>query len=708
MSKDSKTANRLVNETSTYLLQHAYNPVDWYPWSPEALDRSREEEKPILLSIGYSACHWCHVMEHESFEDAETAQLMNEEFVNIKVDREERTDLDEIYMKAVQLMTGHGGWPMTVFLTPELKPIFAGTYFPPDDRHGMPSFKKILTGVSRAWKEKRPDVLKSADEVTEHLRKFESMGDLKSAVDIPNNPDEGTFERKMLTEAFSRLYTHFDQVWGGIGSQPKFPQPFCLELAMRLLAAPDTDESSKKQAREFLTTSLDKMAFGGIHDHLGGGFARYSVDRKWLIPHFEKMLYDNALLSSIYFDAFRIEKNAYWLEVAEGILDFVNRELSTEDGAFYSSLDADSEGKEGEFYVWTPAQIRACLSEDDARLFMRAYGVVEGGNFEEGKSAVNILMSPEDLASDLEMTLQEFQKKSKEIRAILLAEREKRVRPGRDEKVLTSWNSLMISGFVAGYKATGSVAYKERAVKATRFIVDNLLKIESESEKKTLLRTWGRGKAKLNGYLDDYAYFVQALLDLAEIDPEPLWLELALELTESSFERFYDEEAGGFFYTEDDQEDLVLRPRSHFDGSVPSGSSVTVSNLLRLHKITDREKYLKVSGIVFGIYGDIMLNRPEQFANLLSALDRYLDSGREIVLVSTENSSASQEYLNKIHAGYRPNDVVVVSDATHKYGEELKLLEDRQPLNDKPTVYICENFACKEPVASLEKLAEVL
>ena len=391
MSKDksTKTPNRLSNESSTYLQQHAYNPVDWYPWTEEALEKSRSEEKPILLSIGYAACHWCHVMEHESFEDQETAQIMNDNFVNIKVDREERTDLDEIYMKAVQLMTGHGGWPMTVFLTPDLKPIFAGTYFPPTDKHGMPSFKKILTGVSKAWQQKREEVEKSAQEVTDHLIKFESLGDLKTAINIESTSSDE--DLKVAENAFGLIDKYSDKVWGGIGSSPKFPQPFCLDLALKLGASEKVSNKTKESASQFLELTLNKMAFGGIHDHLAGGFARYSVDRKWLIPHFEKMLYDNALLCSIYFDAYRQSKNVYWKEVAQNILEFVDNELTTNDGVFYSSLDADSEGIEGEFYVWTPAQIEECLDEEDAQFIIKTYGVTDSGNFEKGKSVLNIL-----------------------------------------------------------------------------------------------------------------------------------------------------------------------------------------------------------------------------------------------------------------------------------------------------------------------------
>lgn len=709
----STTANRLVNETSTYLQQHAYNPVDWYPWSEEALTRAKEEEKPILLSIGYAACHWCHVMEHESFEDEETAALMNAEFINIKVDREERTDLDEIYMKAVQLMTGHGGWPMTVFLTPQLKPIFAGTYFPPDDRHGMPSFRKILSGVSRAWKEKRIDVLKSADEVTEHLIKFESMGDLKSVLDLKS--DAPDFDFGLLNRAFSLVYKYLDDAWGGIGSAPKFPQPFCLALAMRILVSEKSTEEQKDNAHHFLTLTLDKMAYGGMHDHLGGGFARYSVDRKWLIPHFEKMLYDNALLASIYFDASRIRifedetenkfKSDYWREVGRGILSFVKAELGTEEGAFYSSLDADSEGKEGEFYVWTPEEIESLLPEEDARLFMRVYGVTERGNFEEGKSALHILMAPHELAGDLDMTLEQFKERIEPMKAELLARRAKRVRPGLDEKVLTSWNSLMISGFIAGYKVERNQDYLKTATDAADFIIDNLLKDGR------LLRTWGKGVAKLNGYLDDYAYFIQALLDILEVMPSSRYMELVLSLTETMLELFYDDEGdkGGFYYTgEKNQEDLILRPRSHFDGSVPSGSSVAVTNLVRLYKLTADKRYLDKARVVFGIYGQIMEKRPEQFGNLLCALDTYIEPGREVVVVlsSEEEVPDRQEMIFAVHENFRPRDVFLITDSSAQY--DLRIIEGKSAQANRSTVYICENHACQEPISSIEKVRQVL
>ncbi|MBX9695713.1 MAG: thioredoxin domain-containing protein, partial [Cyanobacteria bacterium] len=463
-----KTPNRLIGESSTYLLQHAYNPVDWFPWGPEALEKARAEEKPILLSIGYAACHWCHVMEHESFEDPETASLMNARFVNIKVDREERTDLDEIYMKAVQMMTGHGGWPMTVFLTPDLAPFFAGTYFPPVDKHGMPSFKRILLGVALAWKDKRGEVVESASEITAHLKDLEKIGRKGSDDDAEG---EKSLSRDLIFGAVDQIARTFDPRWGGFGSSPKFPHPFSLSLVMRVLNDSTAGDVRRQETSEIVETSLDKMAYGGIYDHLVGGFARYSVDRQWLIPHFEKMLYDNALLTQTYLDGYLITKRDYWKDVAKGILSFVSKELRTPDGAFYSSLDADSEGEEGKFYVWTPASIEEVLGEKDGKWFCEIYGVTKTGNFEHGTSALHLTDSPENLANKNNITVDELWTRLEPMRAKLLEKRAERIRPGRDEKVLTSWNSLMISAYVYGYRVIQDPEYFDEAITAAEFLL---------------------------------------------------------------------------------------------------------------------------------------------------------------------------------------------------------------------------------------------
>lgn len=690
----SKTRpNRLINETSTYLLQHAYNPVDWYAWGPEALEKARVEDKPILLSIGYAACHWCHVMEHESFEDEATAKMMNDYFVNIKVDREERTDLDEIYMKAVQMMTGHGGWPMTVFLTPELKPFFGGTYFPPQDRHGLPGFKKLLTGLHQAWEEQRPEILKSSDELTGHMRLMDEIA----------KPDvEPLLNENLLELGTDKLSRIFDHIWGGFGNAPKFPHSFSLNLAMRY-AAPSSKgrPARKEECVEIYKTSLDRMAYGGIHDQIGGGFARYAVDRQWLVPHFEKMLYDNALLCKTYLDGYLLTGRTYWADVARGILEFVLRELTTEDGGFYSSLDADSEGEEGKFYVWDPEQVEAVLN-NDAEWFSEVFGVTKQGNFEHGKSVLHLTKSPEALQEKFNLSESEFWIKVRDCSVKLMTERARRVRPGRDEKVLTSWNCLMITAFIEGYRVLKEPRYLDAAQRATEFIFTNLVK------EGRLLRTWGQGKAKLNGYLDDYSYFVQSLLDLAEVDTNPKWLQEAERLTRVMLEQFGDTESGGLFYTSSDHEELVTRPKSHYDGSIPSGSSVAVFALLRLSKLTNNKDYEHKAVELLKLYAPFMTRVPDQFSNFLCAVDFYLAGETEIACLfkSGTESDDARKLLFELYAHYIPNKVVLCHNESES--STLPLVEGRKTLSGAPTAYICSNYTCDAPVADPAKLNERL
>lgn len=688
-------ANRLIHETSTYLLQHAYNPVDWYAWGEEALARAKKEDKPILLSVGYAACHWCHVMEHESFEDVPTAKMMNDNFVNIKVDREERTDIDEIYMKAVQLMTGHGGWPMTVFLTPDLKPFFGGTYFPKEPRHGMPSFTQLLTALSEAWRDRRAEVEESSGSVTEHLKMLDSL----------NARSEGKtgavqeIRKDYLQDAADRLLDVFDHRFGGFGNAPKFPHTFNINLSLRCIDhLVERSPSAKEAHKELVTTTLDRMAMGGIYDQIGGGFARYSVDRQWLIPHFEKMLYDNALMCQTYVDGYRLLGRRYWLDIAEGILSFVNRELKTEEGAFYSSLDADSEGVEGKFYVWTPAQIKDVLGTTDGEWVCEVYGVTQTGNFEHGTSALHFAKPPEEVARDHGMSVEMFFDRLRPLNEKLLHARERRIRPGRDEKVLTSWNSLMISAYVAGYVATGKEAYLETAKTCASFILEKLVKDGR------LLRTYGKGRAKLNGYLEDYAFFVQALLDLASADPDERWLSNARLLTDVMLERFNDQEEGGLYYTSDDHEQLVTRPRSHFDGAVPSGTSVATMNLVRLSRITGHDPYISRAQGLLLLYAPFFRKLPDQFGNLLCAADLFIHADQEVAIVANEVGPDLKEMIFCAHNGYRPNQLVVVSKPTSSY----RLLEHRGTISGKPTAYICKNFACQKPTTSAEDLLPVV
>lgn len=693
----SDKPNKLIDETSTYLLQHAYNPVEWYPWGPEALGKARSEDKPILLSIGYAACHWCHVMEHESFEDQDTATLMNNLFVNIKVDREERTDLDEIYMKAVQMMTGHGGWPMTVFLTPELKPFFAGTYFPPVDKHGMPSFKRVLLSVATAWKEKRDDVLESAGEIASHLKLLERVGGEETT-------DEAELA-KLLSEdtvrsAAQKMARNFDPRWGGFGSAPKFPHAFSLMLTMRAAIHKDAKNTFKSECKDVVETTLDRMAYGGIQDHLAGGFARYSVDRQWLIPHFEKMLYDNALLTRAYLDGYLLYGREYWKDVACGILDFVGSELRTANGAFYSSLDADSEGEEGKFYVWREEEIKDILGEEDGAWFCVIMGVSVHGNFEHGTNALHFPRSPEELASEAGISVEDLFARLNPLKKVLLDKRAKRVRPGRDEKVLTSWNSLMISAYVHGYVVTREKKYLEEAKDAANFIFENLM------SSGRLLRTWGQGKAKLNGYLDDYAFFIEALLDLSSVLGDKRYLSTAIELADYMLEHFWDREHGGFYFTSDDHEELIVRPKNHFDGSVPSGASVAVMDLLRLARLTDNDKYLEKARKGILLYGDFLLKAPDQFANTLCALDFYLSRPREIVLV--QGVPADEDFVFTLNEKYDPNKIVVVRNDGDELNVSSPLLEGRTAIGGKPTVYICRNYTCAAPLTDLASLKKEL
>jgi len=693
------TPNRLISETSTYLLQHAYNPVDWYPWSPEALELARKEDRPILLSVGYAACHWCHVMEHESFEDDETAKMMNEHFVNIKVDREERTDIDEIYMKAVQLMTGHGGWPMTVFLTPELKPFFAGTYFPPTDRHGMPSFKKVLFGISNAWNERRDEVLESATDVTHHLKMLE-VGVGSEASD--KEKADKFLNMETLSGAVGRLISRFDPKWGGFGGAPKFPHTFSLMLAMRYATrTKEAKASDRLECKGLVETTLERMAMGGIHDHLAGGFARYSVDRQWLIPHFEKMLYDNALLCSTYLEGYLLTGREYFKDVAEGILKFTSSELRTEHGAFYSSLDADSEGEEGKFYVWTPEQVKEVVGGKDGDWLNELYGVTTTGNFEHGTSALHYKKTPEELAKDNKLSYAEFNAKLDPLKAKLLAKRAERIRPGRDEKVLTSWNSLMISAYVDGYRVTRKPEYLEEAKTTANFIFGNLM-VDGQ-----LLRTWGQGKAKLAGYLDDYSYFVQALLDLASVDADSRWFSTAVKLTDFMLAHFWDDENGGLFYTSDTHEELIVRPKNHFDGSVPSGASVALMNLLRLEKLTGEESYRDSASNILRLYGEYLVKGPSEFANSLCALDFYLHPIKEIVVVG-EPGANPDELLFSIFERFDPDKVVLFTDEEAMKNLSTPLLEGRKMESGKTTVYICENFTCKQPVLEVSELRAAL
>jgi uncharacterized protein YyaL (SSP411 family) len=600
--------NRLVEATSPYLLQHAHNPVDWYPWGEEALERARREEKPIFLSIGYAACHWCHVMERESFETEAVARVMNEHFVNIKVDREERPDLDDIYMMAVQMMTGQGGWPMSVFLTPDLKPFYTGTYFPPTDRHGRPGFTSLLTQLAQAWRERRADVEQVAERAAGAIREYASL----QTEGAPWGPE-------LIPHAVDAIIERFDPVHGGFGSAPKFPPSMALALILRELARLPAGPRSE-QLRRVVTLTLDKMAQGGLYDQVGGGFHRYSTDHVWLVPHFEKMLYDNALLVPVYLDAYRLTGDRAYARVARETLDFTLRELTHPEGGFYSTLDADSEGEEGKFYVWTPAEVDQALGAEDARLFDRIYDITPGGNF-EGKSIPHLERRTQTWARELGEEPEALEARLAEMRARLLAARAARVRPGLDDKILTSWNGLMIRAMAHAAAVVDEPRYREAAERAASFVLTHL------QRDGRLLRSWRDGRAPLGGFHDDYAFLIVGLLELHAATGDAGWLTEARRMTERMNALFWDETQGGYFFTPHDGEALIARLKSPEDGAIPSGNSMAALALVRLARITEDADLLRRAGRLLATHAAMMARAPAAFPQMLVAADFYLSEG---------------------------------------------------------------------------------
>jgi uncharacterized protein YyaL (SSP411 family) len=661
--------NRLAGETSPYLLQHRDNPVDWYPWSEEALARAREQDKPILLSVGYSACHWCHVMERESFEDPETAAYMNEHFVAVKVDREERPDVDAIYMEAVQAMTGHGGWPMTVFLDPDGVPFYGGTYFPPDDSRGMPSFRMVMEAVVHAFETQRAEIRERAPGTRARLG---ALGEAEPNEELPSAEEIEEAERRLLSLA--------DRQRGGFGGAPKFPPASAIEL---LLARADGGSASA-EADAVAERTLDAMYAGGIYDHLGGGFARYSVDAVWLVPHFEKMLYDNALLARAYLHGWQALGHERYRRVCEETLDWLLREMRGPEGGFFSALDADSEGEEGRFYVWTPAQLREVLGPA-AEPVIEHFGVSEGGNF-EGSNVLHLAAGagaaqPAGLA---------------EARRALLAARAERVRPGLDDKRLTSWNALAIAALADAGATLGRDDYLDAARACAGFLLEAMRDAERH-----LLRTYKDRDARLNAYLEDHAFLVEALLTLYESSFEARWFVQAQALADAMIERFGDPERGGFYSTSADHEELIARRKEVGDHPIPSGNSSAAMGLLRLGALTGDRRYSEAATGVFALFGKPAIQHPDSFAHLLRALDFHLSPSREVALVGDE--------LSKMAAIVRERPLFHLVVAGGPEGsEQPPLLAGRTAIEGRSAAYVCENFACRLPVTSAEELRKLL
>ena len=707
--------NRLAQEKSPYLLQHSHNPVDWYPWGEEAFEKARRENKPIFLSVGYSTCHWCHVMAHESFESEEIAGVMNREFVNIKVDREERPDVDRVYMTFVQATTGGGGWPMSVWLTPDLKPFVGGTYFPPEERYGQPAFKSVLERIATAWKENHDKIVEQGGKIVEALRESQSA-----------TTAGGKIDAAILDAAYRQLDRSYDSKEGGFGNAPKFPRPVTFNFLTRFYAR-DPNGESGKHALEMALFTLRKMAAGGMHDHIGGGFHRYSVDRYWHVPHFEKMLYDQAQLAVAYLDAFQITRNRQYESVARDILDYVARDMTSKEGGFFSAEDADSpvvaagtdrdhlETKEGAFYVWTKKEIDDALG-DTAEIFDFHYGVQPHGNAPEGSDpqdefrGKNILIERHTIAE----TAKQFQKTEEEIRKLLTQSREKlfsirtqRPRPHLDDKIIAAWNGLMISAYARAAQVLDNPRYLEIATRNAKFLRTNLY----EEKSKLLYRNYRGGRSDIEGFADDYAFVIQGLLDLYEASFDVEWLKFAVELQETQDRFFFDGKNDGYFSTSGKDESVFLRMKDDNDGAEPAASSVAALNLLRLAQFRDNKQMAGRARKTIDAFATTLSHFPSAMPQMLVALDAASSKPRQIVIAGKREVPETKALLREVNRHFLPKTILVLADGAEgqKYlGEKNEAIGAMSPIDGKSAAYVCENFTCKAPVTDPRELAELL
>ena len=680
--------NRLIHEKSPYLLQHAYNPVDWYAWGDEALAKARREDKPIFLSIGYSTCYWCHVMERESFEDPEIARLMNEHVVSIKVDREERPDLDALYMTAVQAMSGQGGWPMSIFLTPDARPFWGGTYFPPEDRWGRPGFKTVLRSLAQAWRTKRQDLLQSSQAITEAIQASAQAG---AAAPLTTE----TLER-----AAAQFAQQFDARFGGFGPAPKFPRSHSLSFLLRAWS-----RSRDAKLLDMIEVTLDAMARGGLHDQLGGGFHRYSTDERWLVPHFEKMLYDQALLARTYLEAYQATGKPQYADVARDIFEYVLRDMRDPQGAFYSAEDAGEVGKEGEFYVWTPDEIERVLGKQDAELFTRFYGVTPTGNFEHGTTILSVEVPPEAFARQERLSVDELRVRLEAARAKLLAARNARPRPHRDDKILTDWNGMMVGALAYGARALDEPRYAEAASRAAAFVLDRL------QRQGQLLHRYRDGEAEIPAFLDDYAFFSWGLLDLYEATFETRWLAQAKRLATQMLDLFWDDAGGGFFFTGKRNEPLIAQTKELYDGAIPSGNSVAALVLVRLGQLTMDKALQQQTQRLFETFSGHVSQTPSAFPQLLIALDRWLGPSQEIVVAGDPTASDTRQMLRLVHQRFLPRAALVLhpADQAAKDVETLiPFITQQRPLDGRATAYVCQNYVCNLPTSDLTTLTSLL
>jgi uncharacterized protein YyaL (SSP411 family) len=695
-STDKSPPNRLINEKSPYLLQHAHNPVDWHPWGEEAFEKARAHDKPVFLSVGYSTCHWCHVMAHESFEDPDVARLMNAAFISVKVDREERPDIDSAYMTAAQVMTGSGGWPLTIIMTPDKRPFFAATYIPKESRHGRVGMMDLIPKVTHIWETQRDNVTSTSEKLTAQLR-------------LASQPTSGSaLENAVLDEAFQQLSERFDSSNGGFSGKPKFPTPHNLLFLLR-----HWKKTGDEKALAMNGLTLQKMRFGGIFDHLGFGFHRYSTDEKWLVPHFEKMLYDQALLAIAYTEAYYATKKEEYKETAREILTYVMRDLRSPEGGFYSAEDADSEGVEGKFYLWTVDEVRGLLSKEDAEIFTRAFNVeLDGNYFDEAtkrrteKNVLHLTKSLSEISVELDISLSDLKTKLETSREMLLKEREKRIRPGRDEKILCDWNGLMIAALAIAGRAFDNEEYFDSAKKAADFIIGAML-----DKNGRLLHRYKDGEAEISGFLEDYAFFVWGLLELYEATFNVKYLRRAVTLTNKMIDHFWDQNDGGFYHTPNDGEELILRKKEVYDGAIPSGNSVAMLNLLRLSRLTGNSDFESRAETVGKAFSKTVSQYPAGYTHLLSALDFQVGPSHEIVIVGDPDAVDTKAVLKALNSEFLPSAVVIFKPAGEEQPEIAKIAEftkDYTAIDGKATAYVCTNYTCKKPTTDPEAMLRIL
>ena len=695
-NQQKNNTNHLINEKSPYLLQHAHNPVDWYPWGEEAFEKAHREDKPIFLSIGYSTCHWCHVMAHESFEDPEVAELMNETFVSIKVDKEERPDIDKIYMTACQVMSGRGGWPLSVVMTPDKIPFFVGTYFPKRSRFGQPGFIDIIKRIKRLWSNDRGTFLDTSDQ---------AMFAIQNAMD--ESPGQ-MLGKRILKKAYERLEGRFDDQYGGFGTSPKFPTPHTLMFLLRYWKRTHQDE-----ALTMVEKTLQEMRKGGMYDHVGYGFHRYSTDREWLVPHFEKMLYDQALLAIAYLEAYQATDKQKYAETAREIFQYILRDMKSPEGGFYSAEDADSEGVEGKFYVWKKEEISDILPKEDAQLWEQIFNIKDEGNYLEeaskqktGKNIPHRTKSYEELAKDHGLTKTDLKDKLEKSRKILFEHREKRIHPSKDDKILTDWNGLMIAALARGGRVLNDEKYVSAAMEALEFILSSM-----KDEQGLLLHRYRENGAEIRAFIDDYAFLIWGIVELYEATFDVNLLELVLELNNQLIEHFWDDNIGGFYFTSDDSEELIVRQKEIYDGAIPSGNSVAMLNLLRLSYMLEKPEFEEKAGMINRVFSEKVRNNPISFTQLLNGVDFGIGPSYVLVISGERTAEDTKTLLNSINSRFTPNLITIVRDTGTKEPKIDNIVEsykEYNKINQKATAYVCVGKSCKQPTNDVETMLEYI